>query len=130
MVQVTSIIACMLEAGSSAVVGHLFGDCDLLGWLLNAPSQCEPEQRPGDTRCVCSLSNPGSPGVTYETHSIMALWTVIVLLNMRISWTLQQDDGLCLWFFSACGVHFGRLTSLLMWRAGRGDPFARATWGT
>lgn len=54
--QVTSIVACMLEAGSEAIVGHLFGDCDLLGWLLNAPAQCQPEQRPGDDRCL--LSNP------------------------------------------------------------------------
>lgn len=60
--QVTSIIACMLEAGSDAVVGHLFGDCDLLGWLLNAPSLCEMEQRPGDTRCVCSLPKLGLTG--------------------------------------------------------------------
>lgn len=50
--QVTSIVACMLEAGSDAIVGHLFGDCDLLGWLLNAPAHCEPEPRSGDTRCV------------------------------------------------------------------------------
>ncbi|KAK9917462.1 hypothetical protein WJX75_004564 [Coccomyxa subellipsoidea] len=48
--QVTSIVACMLEAGSDAIVGHLFGDCDLLGWLLNAPAHCEPEPRSGDTR--------------------------------------------------------------------------------
>ncbi len=49
--QVTSIVACMLETGSDAIVEHLFGDCDLLGWLLNAPAQFEPERRGGDERC-------------------------------------------------------------------------------
>ena len=49
--QVTSIVACMLETGSDAIVEHLFGDCDLLGWLLNAPAQFEPERRTGDERC-------------------------------------------------------------------------------
>ena len=48
--QVTSIVACMLETGSDAIVEHLFGDCDLLGWLLNAPAQFEPERRAGDER--------------------------------------------------------------------------------
>ena len=48
--QVTSIVACMLETGSDAIVEHLFGDCDLLGWLLNAPAQFEPECRGGDER--------------------------------------------------------------------------------
>ena len=48
--QVTSIVACMLETGSDAIVEHLFGDCDLLGWLLNAPAQFEPERRTGDER--------------------------------------------------------------------------------
>jgi hypothetical protein len=50
--QVTSILACTLDAGSNGIVGHLFGDCDLLGWLLDAPAQVMPERRPGDTRCV------------------------------------------------------------------------------
>lgn len=57
--QVTSIVACMLETGSDAIVEHLFGDCDLLGWLLNAPAQFEPERRGGDERCS-SLHQPTS----------------------------------------------------------------------
>jgi len=48
--QVTSIVACMLETGSDMIIEHLFGDCDLLGWLLNAPAQFEPERRAGDER--------------------------------------------------------------------------------
>jgi hypothetical protein len=67
MMQVTSIVACMLEAGSDAIVGHLFGDCDLLGWLLNAPAHCEPEPRSGDTRCVPLLPT------TSETQDYLQL---------------------------------------------------------
>ena len=77
VMQVTSIVACMLEAGSNAIVGHLFGDCDLLGWLLNAPAHCELEQRPGDTRCVPFLQftlHLEKPPTSRHTYSVSAVW--------------------------------------------------------
>lgn len=71
----TSILACTLDAGSPGIVGHLFGDCDLLGWLLDAPAQVTPERRPGDNRCA------GPQRTTYRTISVMAflLWVPSLL---------------------------------------------------
>ena len=75
--QVTSIVACMLETGSDMIIEHLFGDCDLLGWLLNAPAQFEPERRAGDERYA---------------HSIFALqWQLQSILPCSVS--LQQRDA-------------------------------------
>jgi hypothetical protein len=87
----------MLEAGSAAIVGHLFGDCDLLGWLLNAPAQYQPEQRPEDDRCRDFLFE------SFVINAAGGLSNVIVHSSFSIgSQTRLAIMVLCAAFLSGC----------------------------
>ncbi len=55
--QVTSIVACMLETGSDAIVEHLFGDCDSAG----VAAQCASPVRARAQEQAMRGATPPSP---------------------------------------------------------------------
>ncbi len=47
--QATRMLLASLEYGDDALLGHLFSDCELIGWLTSAPEEVVPTPAPAAT---------------------------------------------------------------------------------